>query len=136
MVKDFVERYEGTFGRFEEDDGIAISPDGDNESMVSYEICDDIVSAYAEKKNFIEEKKKKLTPMGKLKEFQCPQPFDEYCACILNFHLMGKKGGFIYFTARKDNILVFSRAYHTTSKEMIPDDGRDAFIQTIFDCME
>jgi len=136
MIDEFIARYDGMFGRFEEDDGMAISPDGDNESMVTYEVCEDIVDSYTKKVDFIENKRKKVMPMGKMVDFDCPYGFDDYYACILNYNLMGKTGGFLYFTGRKGNVLAFAKAYRTSDQEQITDEGRDEFIRTIYDCIE
>ena len=135
ILKQFIQQYDGLFGKFSEDDGVAVSPDGENESTVSFEVCDDIGKAYAEKVDFIESKRRKLAPMGKLTDFEIPYGFDRCLGCILNYDLMGKKGGFIYFVGCKENVLAFARAYHTSARETIPDDARDELVKTIYECV-
>jgi hypothetical protein len=136
MVDAFISSYEGMFGRFSKDDGVssrsasASSPDGDNVSIVRFDIPDDIVSEFDNRKAFIESKRKRLGPMGKLQPFDCRCDFEDSFGGILNFKLLGKVGGFFFYTAHKKGVLLFIQAYSTTSKGQIPDAERNNIIES------
>ncbi|WII08951.1 hypothetical protein O8W32_07205 [Methanomassiliicoccales archaeon LGM-DZ1] len=137
----FLKSYRGPFGPFTADEGSdagyasASSPDGESTTAVVFEICADPIPEFASKKQFIESKRKRLGPMGKLKEFVTPAGFDESYGGILNYHLLGKTGGFFFYTGRKGDVVIFIQAYHTAGKETISDADRDGLIQAVFDTL-
>lgn len=139
-VQGFISSYKGMFGDFAIDDdpsndcASASSPDGDdNRSMVWFKITDDIDSEFDNRKAFIDAKRKRLGPMGKLKMFHCPSDYEDSYGGILNFKLMGKIGGFFFYTAKKNNVLVFIQAYSTTGKGQISEEEYTKIITTVCD---
>jgi hypothetical protein len=48
---------------------------------------------------------------------------------MLNFDLMGKSGGFFFYTAYKDNVLLFIQAYSTTGQGHISEEERTRIIK-------
>lgn len=134
MIRTFADRYSGMFGNFTVDEDAdpthasASSPDGDNNSIVMFDICDDPAEKFSNRRSFIESKRKRLGPMGKLEQFEHRSDSIDSYGGILNFSLLGKKGGFFFYTAYKDDVLVFIQAYSTSGKGQIPDSERDALI--------
>ncbi|WP_400203585.1 hypothetical protein [Candidatus Methanomassiliicoccus intestinalis] len=134
MVEEFITNYEGLFGGFIKDDessensASAISHDGDNVNVVQFEISGDVNSEFNNRKAFIESKRKRLGPMGKLQTFEYPCDFTESFGGILNFKLLGKSGGFFFYTAYKNKVLLFIQAYSTNGKGQISDEERNRLI--------
>lgn len=134
MVEEFITEYEGLFGEFIKDDessensASAISHDGDNLNVVHFEISDDVVSEFNNRKTFIESKRKRLGPMGKLQTFEFSCDFTESFGSMLNFKLLGKSGGFFFYTAYKNKVLLFIQAYSTNGKGQISDEERNKLI--------
>jgi len=141
MIDAFISSYEGMFGRFSKDDetapmsASASSPDGDNVSVVRFDIPDDVVSEFENRKAFIESKRGRLGPMGKLQPFDCRCDFEDSFGGILNFNLLGKVGGFFFFTAHKNGVLLFIQAYSTAGKGQVPDPERDEIIEAAYRTM-
>lgn len=136
MIDAFVTSYGGMFGRFSKDDGSssrsasASSPDGDSVSIVRFDIPDDVVSEFDNRKAFIESKRKRLGPMGELRPFECRCDFEGSFGGILNFDLSGKVGGFFFYTAHKNGALLFIQAYSTAGKGQISEPERDGIIES------
>ena len=122
MIDAFIGSYSGMFGTFVKDEGFndisasASSPDGDSMNIVRIEIPENMTEEYENRKAFIMSKKKRLSPMGKLVEFSHDGSAEESYGGILNFKILGKSGGFFFYTARKGNVLIFIQAYSTTGK--------------------
>ncbi len=141
MISRFVDGYTGMFGKFETDEdpsdisASASSPDGDNVSTIRFDVCDDVSSEFANRKAFIDSKRRRLGPMGKLQSFDHPSGFEESYGGILNFKLLGKSGGFFFYTAHRNDILLFIQAYSTSGRGQIPDEERDAIIDAAFRSM-
>lgn len=142
MVNRFIEGYSGMFGKFKMKDGSdeqsasAVKPEGRNESVVRYDICDDIDGAFAKRKKFIDSKRRRLVPMGKLAQFDTKSIADDSYGGILNYKLMGRTGGFFFYAARKGNVLVFVQAYSTEGEKQISDEERDSIIGCALKCTE
>lgn len=138
MATRFLSTYDGDLGSFslsEDSDESSASvscPDGDNISTIRFEISSNADDDFANRKSFIQSKKKRLGPMGKLEEFDCHCGFDESFGGILNFKLLGKVGGFFFFAGRKDATVVFMQIYSTNAGKQIPEDERDGIIGTVF----
>lgn len=79
---------------------------------------------------YIDAKRKRLGPMGRLVPFEHQSGFDESYGGILNYNLTGKEGGFFFYTARKGSLLIFIQAYSTT-RGQIPESERDDLIDTV-----
>lgn len=141
MTAAFSKEYgNGFFGIFEVDEegsdcASVSSPDGDNTSIVWFGMPEDVEGEYANRKAYVDSKRKRLGPMGKLVEFTCESRFDESYGGILNFHLLGKKGGFFFFTARRGDVLLFIQAYSTNGKGQVPDTERERIIDVASRCM-
>lgn len=142
IAERFVSRYNGLFGTFSMSEGsgtdsaTAVSPDGDRESSVRFEIPDDIKAAFDKRKKFVDSKRRKLIPMGKLVPFETLASADECYGGILNYHLMGRTGGFFFYVARRGGVLITIQAYCTSKEVNIPDDERDRLISIACDCAE
>lgn len=134
----FVEGYSGIFGRFELGESSdeccarAIRKEGDNESVVAFEEPEDPNGSFAKRKKYIEGKRLRLRPMGKLEEFVVPGDWDESYGGILNFDLMGKVGGFFFVACRKGTVVVFIQAYSTETGRQILEADRNELIVCAF----
>ncbi|NLI73397.1 MAG: hypothetical protein GX369_01300 [Euryarchaeota archaeon] len=125
MVDSFTSTYVGIFGAFTKDgessitSASALAPDGDSMSIVRFEIVDNAISDFINRKAFIESKQKRLDSMGKMQPFDYTYYYDESFGRVLNFDLLGKTGGFLFYTAYREEVLVFIQAYSTTGKGQI-----------------
>ena len=137
IVSRFAEGYDGFFGRFspeedsDESSASASSPDGDNNSIVHVEFPEELSEEFENRKSYIMSKRKRLGPMGKLEEFSHTGDSDDSYGGILNFKLLGKSGGFFFYTARKRDALIFIQAYSTSGKRQIPEEERDRLIDSV-----
>lgn len=137
MNRKFIALYKGMFGDFSAEESSdmsasASSPDGDNMSVIRFDMAEDPAAEFENKKAFIRSKGKRLGPMGELKVFEHPCGFDGSFGAIMNFDLRGVSGGFFFYTAYKGNVVLFIQAYSTTGKGQISDAERDGIIDTAF----
>lgn len=138
----FTRRYDGMFGRFKVDAdpepgfATASSPDRDNTSIVQFSFPEDLVTEFENHRTFIESKRIRLEPMGVLEKFEYSGGFTESLGGILNFDLMGKKGGFLYYTAHVGGMLLFIQAYHTAGGGQIPYEEAEQIVNAVREALD
>lgn len=133
-VIDFINaNYSGCFGPFEadesneEDFATALHPIPGNRhtegNRITFSVESEIAEEYANRVEFVDDKTKPSI-MGKPVDVERKFGFDEEHGRLNNFSMMGAKGGYVFFAARKDDVL-FCAELHTQKRHMTDDDMKE-----------
>lgn len=138
----FCNDYDGAFGKFnlgdDCDKGFAtaiheLKSRYTSASVVMFSVEDDISGAYSEKVEFVKEKSKP-TVMGKPTLISRKFGFDEEYGTITNFSMMGRKGGFVYYTAYTGKSLMCAQLF--SLKGNISDDDLSSVMKAMIESAE
>lgn len=123
-------RYNGVFGKFLLDDdndesfATALHPIEGNRhtegNRITVSVESDIEGEYRNRVDFVDEKTKPSI-MGKPVDLNIRYGFDEEHGRLNNFSMMGVKGGYLFYTARLDNVL-FCAELHVQKRHMTDED--------------
>ncbi|MCQ2079613.1 MAG: hypothetical protein MJZ38_06145 [archaeon] len=142
IIERINERYSGVFGKFQPDSendeffATALHPIEGNRhtegNRITVSVEEDVKTEYANRVDFVDDKTRPSI-MGKPVDLSQRFGFDEEHGRLNNFSMMGAKGGYVFFTGHKEDVLFCAELHvqkrHMTDEELA--EFMDIVVRTI-----